>query len=53
MHADCGGVGEKRVFIQPEQPAAFSGFQTTMPLGTYETHGAFIVNRDFLSSLST
>lgn len=50
MHTDWGGR-EKR--IQPEQPAAFSGFQTSMPLGTHETHDAFIVSRDFLGSIST
>jgi len=53
MHADCDGVGERKVFIEPEQPAPLSGFQTSMPLGTDETHGAFIVGRDFMSSLNT
>lgn len=53
MPADSGGVSEKRVLVQPEQPAALSAFHTSMPRGTHETHGAFIVSRDFMSSLST
>lgn len=50
MHPDWGG---REKGVQPEQPAAFSGFQPSMPLGTSETRGAFIVSRDLLSSLST
>lgn len=41
MCADGGGVGGKGVFIHPEQPAAFSGSQPSMPLDPYDNHSAF------------